>query len=72
VGKLGARMRRGSETSNAYLLLVEPRLTFSDVVRMLSECMGVSKISLLIHGHVDGAVFRTFISKCITHWPGLM
>ncbi|GJX25236.1 hypothetical protein Tco_0231532 [Tanacetum coccineum] len=39
-------------------LLVEPGLTFSDVVRMLSECMGVSKISLLIHGDIDDLLSR--------------
>ena len=65
-------VRKALKTFSAYLLLVEPSMTFSCVSGVLDGCMGVSEVSLLIHGDVDSTVSKSFISRCMTCCrPGL-
>ncbi|KAF5812578.1 putative leucine-rich repeat domain superfamily, F-box-like domain superfamily [Helianthus annuus] len=62
---------KGLKTICAYLMLVDPLLTFSYVARLLDQCVGLSLVSLLIHCCVDGTQCKSFRSKCMAHWPGL-
>ncbi|KAL8223247.1 hypothetical protein R6Q57_020646 [Mikania cordata] len=63
--------RKGLKTIRAYLMLVEPSLTFSCVAGVLDQCVGLSDISFLINGDVVGSVSKGFMSKCIDRWPKL-
>ncbi|KAD6454866.1 hypothetical protein E3N88_09572 [Mikania micrantha] len=63
--------REGFKKLRVYLLLVDPSLTFSSVVCVLDNCIGLSEVSLFIHRDVVGNVSRSFISKCTTRWPEL-
>nr|XP_043628852.1 F-box/LRR-repeat protein At4g29420 [Erigeron canadensis] len=60
---------KGFKTFCAYLLLVDPSLTFSSVACVLDQCTGLSEVSLLIHRDVVGNVSRSFISRCMARWP---
>ncbi|GJR81231.1 hypothetical protein Tco_0152016 [Tanacetum coccineum] len=71
LGRKTCRVTIGLESFSTYLLLVDPELTFSVVLRALEECKGVIQITLLIHGNVAGNVYKPFISRCKTHCPGL-
>ncbi|KAJ0799735.1 putative F-box protein AUF1 [Helianthus annuus] len=62
---------KGLKTICAYLMLVDPLLTFSYVACLLDECVGLSVVSLLIHCGVDGTQCKSFRSKCMARWPGL-
>ncbi|KAJ0495730.1 putative F-box protein AUF1 [Helianthus annuus] len=62
---------KGLKTICAYLMLVDPLLTFSYVARLLDQCVGLSVVSLLIHCGVDGTQCKSFRSKCMACWPGL-
>ncbi|KAM0037223.1 putative F-box protein AUF1 [Helianthus debilis subsp. tardiflorus] len=62
---------KGLKTICAYLMLVDPSLTFSYVVCLLDQCVGLSVVSLLIHSGVDGTQCKSFRSKCMARWPGL-
>ncbi|KAJ0799733.1 putative F-box protein AUF1 [Helianthus annuus] len=62
---------KGLKTICAYLMLVDPLLTFSYVARLLDQCVGLSVVSLLIHCGVDGTQCKSFRSKCMARWPGL-
>ncbi|PWA70793.1 hypothetical protein CTI12_AA203370 [Artemisia annua] len=65
-------VRQALKTFSAYLLLVYPSVTISCVSDVLDGCMGVSEVSLLIHGDVDSTVSKSFISRCMTQCrPGL-
>ncbi|KAJ0766466.1 putative F-box protein AUF1 [Helianthus annuus] len=62
---------KGLKTISAYLMLVDPSLTFSYVACLLDQCVGLSVVSLLIHCGVDGTQCKSFRSKCMARWPGL-
>ncbi|PWA55854.1 hypothetical protein CTI12_AA423350 [Artemisia annua] len=64
-------LKKGLKTFSAYLLLVDPSLTFSCVEFMLNQCIEVSNVWLLIHCDVDSNVSKSFISGCMKRWPGL-
>ncbi|KAK9073726.1 hypothetical protein SSX86_006320 [Deinandra increscens subsp. villosa] len=63
--------RNGFKKLCAYLLLVDPSLTFSSVACVLDQCSGLSEVSLLIHHDVVCNVSKSFISKCTARWPKL-
>ncbi|KAI3754216.1 hypothetical protein L1987_53995 [Smallanthus sonchifolius] len=63
---------KGLEIICAYLELADPSLTFSCVARVLDQCVGLLEVSLLIHADVDNTVSKSFMSKCMAHWPGLV
>ncbi|KAL9998952.1 putative F-box protein AUF1 [Helianthus debilis subsp. tardiflorus] len=63
--------RKGLKTICAYLDLVDPSLTFSSVCRVLDQCVGLTDVSLLIHGDVADPESSIFMSKCMARWPGL-
>ncbi|XP_071737264.1 F-box/LRR-repeat protein At4g29420 [Rutidosis leptorrhynchoides] len=63
--------RKGFKSLSAYLLLVDPSLTFSSVSCVLDQCIGLSEVSFLIHRDVVGNVSKSFISRCMSRWPGL-
>ncbi|GJX26483.1 hypothetical protein Tco_0232779 [Tanacetum coccineum] len=52
LGRKTFRVTIGLESFSTYLLLVDPELIFSVVLRALEECKGVIEITLLIHGNV--------------------
>ncbi|KAK9077601.1 hypothetical protein SSX86_005938 [Deinandra increscens subsp. villosa] len=62
---------KGLKKIHAYLKFVDPSLTFASVVCVLDQCVGLSEVSLLIHGGVVGTVSKGFMSKCMARWPGL-
>ncbi|KAK9048364.1 hypothetical protein SSX86_032672 [Deinandra increscens subsp. villosa] len=62
---------KGLNTSCAYVMLVDPSLTFSTVARVLDQCISLLKVSLLIHSDVEDTVSNGFMSKCMARWPGL-
>ncbi|KAJ0799709.1 putative F-box protein AUF1 [Helianthus annuus] len=62
---------KGLKTIYAYLMLVDPSLTFSYVARVLDQCVGLSVVSLLIHADVVDTESKSFISKCMVRWPQL-
>ncbi|KAK9072007.1 hypothetical protein SSX86_008439 [Deinandra increscens subsp. villosa] len=55
----------------AYLMLVDPLSTFQTVACVLDQCVGLSKVSLLIHSDVTGPVLESFRCKCMDRWPEL-
>ncbi|KAJ0799712.1 putative F-box protein AUF1 [Helianthus annuus] len=61
---------KGLKTIYAYLMLVDPSLTFSYVACVLDQCIGLSVVSLLTHVVVD-TKFKSFMSKCMVRWPRL-
>ncbi|KAI3709609.1 hypothetical protein L2E82_39375 [Cichorium intybus] len=63
--------RKGLKTFCAYLLLVDPLLTFSSVASVLDQCVGLVNVSLIIHRDVVANVSKSFISKCMARWPGV-
>lgn len=64
-------LKKKLKTFSAYLLLVDPSLTFSCVEFMLNQCIEVSNVSLLIHCDVDSNVSKSFVSRCMKRWPWL-
>nr|KAJ0194908.1 hypothetical protein LSAT_V11C700357900 [Lactuca sativa] len=56
--------RKGLKTFCAYLLLVDPLLTFSSVASLLDQCVELVDVSLLIHRDVVANVSKSFISRC--------
>lgn len=62
---------KGLKTFRAYLLLVDPALTFSRVACVMNECICLSEVSLLIHHDVDDNVSMSFMSSSMALWPGL-
>ncbi|KAJ0799705.1 putative F-box protein AUF1 [Helianthus annuus] len=62
---------KGLKTIYAYLMLVDPSLTFSYVARVLDQCVGLSVVSLLIHCDVVDSESKSFMSKCMVRWPQL-
>ncbi|MFS7916705.1 putative leucine-rich repeat domain superfamily, F-box-like domain superfamily [Helianthus anomalus] len=54
---------KGLKTIYAYLMLVDPSLTFSYVACLLDQCVGLSVVSLLIHCGVDSTQCKSFRSK---------
>ncbi|XP_023735959.1 F-box/LRR-repeat protein At4g29420 [Lactuca sativa] len=61
--------RKGLKTFCAYLLLVDPLLTFSSVASLLDQCVGLVDVSLLIHHDVVANVSKSFILRCTSRWP---
>ncbi|KAJ0799710.1 putative F-box protein AUF1 [Helianthus annuus] len=63
--------RKGLKTFCAYLMLVDPSLTFSSVACVLDQCEGLFEVSLLINRNFVGIESESFMSKCMARWPGL-
>ncbi|KAK9071993.1 hypothetical protein SSX86_008424 [Deinandra increscens subsp. villosa] len=63
--------RKGLKRICAYLMLDDPSLTFAAVACVLDRCVGLSEVLLLIHDGDVGLVSQSFMSKCMTRWPGL-
>ncbi|KAF5812548.1 putative leucine-rich repeat domain superfamily, F-box-like domain superfamily [Helianthus annuus] len=63
--------RKGLKTIRAYLMLVDPSLTFSYVACVLDQCVGLSVVSLLIHANVVDTESKSFMSECMARWPQL-
>ncbi|MFS7916708.1 putative leucine-rich repeat domain superfamily [Helianthus anomalus] len=63
--------RKGLKMIRAYLMLVDPSLTFSYVACVLDQCVGLSVVSLLIHCDVVDIESKSFMSKCMARWPQL-
>ncbi|KAJ0799716.1 putative F-box protein AUF1 [Helianthus annuus] len=63
--------RKGLKMIRAYLMLVDPSLTFSYVACVLDQCVGLSVVSLLIHANVVDTESKSFMSECMARWPQL-
>ncbi|KAK9048365.1 hypothetical protein SSX86_032673 [Deinandra increscens subsp. villosa] len=64
--------RKGLKEIRVYLMIVDPSLTFSCIARVLDQCVGLSDISVAIHGEDIGARSKIFFTECMARcWPGL-
>ncbi|KAD4180361.1 hypothetical protein E3N88_28952 [Mikania micrantha] len=72
--------RKGLKTIRAYLMSIDPLLTFSFVSCLLDQCVGLLEVSLFINADYpdyydddddDDDASESFMSKCMARWPGL-
>lgn len=59
----------GLKTLCIYLAVIDPSSTFSSIASVMDKCICLSEVSVVIKRDNAGDAYKSFISKCMAHWP---